>query len=212
DDAGAGGGAHRRGVGKLEAALAEEGPGPSGRSGIGRGNYTVDFAGRWACGLTSVAPQGAGIDENGAAEAAVLWQEIERILHFEAGAPVHGAAERVVARARSDIARPDAGGLESAHQIGLLFEVVEQTHVVIVRNAGIRRRAVLKTEHISGLQVQHAHQIGDDFVVGANVHGGPQIGYGAADTRKILTKTDIDTAGRQLVVIERVVDELIADN
>src|SRR6516225_5087870 len=59
--------------------------------------------------------------------------------------------------------------------------------------------------------MQKADQIGDNFVVSAHVHGGARIGHGAAETSKILTKADKDTAGRQLVVVERVVDEAVAE-
>src|SRR5262249_29045952 len=73
DDAGAGGGAHRRGVGILQGALAEERRGqPNRRSRIDRSDLAVDLASSWIRSFTSIAPQGAGIDEYGAAEAAVL--------------------------------------------------------------------------------------------------------------------------------------------
>src|SRR5215469_12296748 len=56
-----------------------------------------------------------------------------------------------------------------------------------------------------------ADQIGDDFVVSARVHSGARIGHCAAKTSKILTEADKDTAGRQLVVVERVVNEAVAE-
>src|SRR6516162_10005636 len=59
--------------------------------------------------------------------------------------------------------------------------------------------------------MQNADQIGDNFVVSARVHSGARIGHGAAKTSKILTKADKDTAGRQLVVVERVVNEAVAE-
>src|SRR5215469_331904 len=59
--------------------------------------------------------------------------------------------------------------------------------------------------------MQKADQIGDNFVVSAHVHGAARPGHGAAKTSKILTKADKDTAGRQLVVVERVVNEAVAE-
>src|SRR5262249_10365046 len=59
--------------------------------------------------------------------------------------------------------------------------------------------------------MQKADQIGDDFVVSAHVHSGARIGHRAAKTGKILTEADQDTAGRQLVVVERVVNEAVAE-
>src|SRR5215467_7434910 len=59
--------------------------------------------------------------------------------------------------------------------------------------------------------MQKADQIGDNFVVSARVHSGARIGHCAAKTSKILTEADKDTAGRQLVVVERVVNEAVAE-
>src|SRR5262249_19481473 len=78
------------------------------------------------------------------------------------------------------------------------------------RRTSIRDRAVLEPVDIAGLQMQHADQIGDNFVVSARVHGTAHISHGTAKTSKVLTKADVDTAGRQLVVVKRIVGQSIA--
>src|SRR5215472_1859287 len=109
DDAGAGRHADRGIVDELHAALTEKRlRGANNGSGTGR-NEAVDFAGGGDLGLALVAPHRAGIDEHRAAESGILGQEIEWILHLEAGAPVIGAADRVVRGSRRDVARADAG-------------------------------------------------------------------------------------------------------
>src|SRR5215469_6896102 len=76
DDAAAGRGAHRRAVGKLHGAVAIESRGRRSRFWIRTRDQTVDFSSRRIRRFSSVAPQRTRIDEYGAAEPAVLRQEI----------------------------------------------------------------------------------------------------------------------------------------
>src|SRR5262249_2386055 len=159
------GSAHGRTVGELHAALAEEWS-RSRRYGRGGCNNAVDFAGRRGLRFTPVTPHRSGIDEESAAEAAVFGQEIQRILEFEARAPKHRAADIVVGRARSDVARPYAGRLEPAHQVRTHLEVIEHAHIVVAI-AGVGRGAILEAENVAGLQVDQANEVGDNLVIGA---------------------------------------------
>ena len=93
----------------------------------------VDFSGCRILRLALVAPHRSGIDEDGATEAGILGQEVERILEFEAGAPIHRTADIVVRRPGRDVARTYAGRLKSANEIRSHLEVVKHAHIAVAR-------------------------------------------------------------------------------
>ena len=208
DDAGADRNARRGRIDVLQAAIAaiERGADRGTRDGA------VDFAGLRKLRLAFVTPQRAGIDEQGAFEPGILRQEVERVLHFQTGAPVHRAAERIAGRVRRDVARTKPRGLEAAHQIGAHLEVVEHAHFAVRRRTSPPGRALCEAEHVAGLQMQNADEIADDFVVAAQIDRRAQIGDVAADAGEILTETDEQATGRIFVVVERVVGQAVTDH
>ena len=58
---------------------------------------------------------------------------------------------------------------------------------------------------------KHADEIGNDLVVAAEVDRRTQIVHVAAEAGEILAEAQQQTAGRALVVVERVVGQAVAD-
>ncbi len=157
------------------------------------------FTGYAPIGRATIVPKRAGIDESGKLDADLLGHEIERRLRLEARAPIHAAAQRVVGR-RGQVARPDAGRCKAAHQVRPHLEVVE-------------RAQLLAAPRVDGaaLQMQHADDVREDFVVIPDVRGFADEIDVAADAGKILVPFREEAGGRVLIVIERIVGELVAD-
>src|SRR4051794_8981874 len=74
------------------------------------------FAGLRESRWPPIIPKRTGVSINRAADTRVLGYEVERDLEFKAGAPVIGAAERILNGADGNIARAKTGGREAAHQ------------------------------------------------------------------------------------------------
>src|SRR4051812_5504778 len=60
--------------------------------------------------------------------------------------------------------------------------------------------------------MQHGYDVGDEVVVTTNVTGGADEVHVAADAGEVLTQLGEQAAGRVPVVVERVVDEAVADH
>src|SRR3569833_120323 len=143
---------------------------------------------------TLIAPDVTRIGEGRDLDADFLRQEVQRRLEFDAGAPEVRAAKRVVVGAAREIARTDAARGEAANQV--------RTHLEMIQHAQV---LAAPARDVAALQLEHADDIRNDFVVGPHFAGGAQEVHVAADAGEVLLQFGIETAGRALVVVERVV-------
>src|SRR6185312_9796463 len=148
-----------------------------------------------------VAPQRSGIDEGGELDADLFRQKVERRLRFEARAPVHRAAERVVERAVGQVARTDAARREAAHEVRAHLEMIQHAQV-LTAPAG----------NMAAGHLQDADHVREDFVVVADFTLRAEEVHIAADAREVLLQLGIEAVGRVLDVVERVIGQRVADH
>src|SRR3569832_314495 len=140
-----------------------------------------------------IAPQRARIDEGRELDADLLRQEVKRRLRFQAGAPEHRAAERVIERADRHVTRTDAARREAAHQV--------RTHLEMIQHAQV---LAAPARNMAAGHFQDADHVGEDFVVIARFALRTEEVHVAADAGEVLLQLGIEAAGRVLDVVERV--------
>src|SRR5262249_889473 len=152
---------------------------------------------RWAL----VIPQITCVRKSSDLDANVFWQEVKRCLRFDTCAPKEAAAKSVIRRPRSQVARTYTGGGETAYQIRTHLELIKHTQLLAA-----------PWGNIAGLHFKYANDVGENFVVGSRFNGRAEELHVAADAREILPQFGVETAGRQFVVVQRIVGGRGADH